>query len=93
MVATSFAMIRGARIALVVVVILSIAYVLITPDPTDDVNGILRPHRSAKAQIVSLPLAQSLIPVVAPFLLPMRPSGAQRLITSELLDLVCVFRC
>jgi hypothetical protein len=78
---------------LVVVVILSIAYVLITPDPTDDVDGMLRPHRSAKAQIVSLPLPQSPIPVVAPFLLPMRPSGAQRLITPELLDLACVCRC
>jgi hypothetical protein len=61
-------MMRGARIALVVVVILSIAYVLITPDPTDDVDGVLRPHHTAKAQIVvSLPLAQSPILVVAPF--------------------------
>ena len=87
-------MIRGVRVALLVVVILSIAYVLITPDPTDDVDGILRPHHSAKAQrIVSLPLAQSPILVAASFLLPIRPSGAQRLATSELLDLVCVCRC
>ena len=89
-----FAMKRGARIALVVVVILSIAYVLITPDPTDDVDGVLRPHHTAKAQrVVSLPLVQSPILVVAPFYLPMRPSGAQRSITSDLLDLVCVCRC
>jgi len=88
------AMMRVARIVLVVVAVLSIAYVLISPDPTDDVDGVLRPHHSAKAQrIVSLPLAQSPILVVAPFRLPMRPSGAQRLITSELLDLVCVCRC
>jgi hypothetical protein len=79
---------------LVVVVILSIAYVLITPDPTDDVDGVLRPHHTAKAQrVVSLPLVQSPILVVAPFHLPMRPSGAQRLITPDLLDLVCVCRC
>lgn len=87
-------MMRGARIALVVVVIFSIAYVLITPDPTDDVDGILRPHHTAKAQrIVSLPLAQSPILVVAEFHLPRRPSGTQQLITSDLLDLVCVCRC
>jgi hypothetical protein len=91
---STYAMMRGARIALVVVVILSIAYVLITPDPTDDVDGILQQHHSAKAQrVVSLPLEESPILVVAPFYLPMRPSGAQRLITSDLLDLVCVCRC
>ena len=89
-----FAMMRGARIALAVIAIFSIAYVLITPDPTDDVDGVLRPHHTAKAQrIVSLPLAQSPILVVASFLLPIRPSGVQRLATSELLDLVCVCRC
>ena len=91
---SAFPMMRGARIALAVVAIFSIAYVLITPDPTDDVDGVLRPHHAAKAQrIVSLPLAQSPILVVASFLLPIRPSGAQRLATSELLDLVCVCRC
>jgi hypothetical protein len=87
-------MMRVVRVVLVVVAVLSIAYVLISPDPTDDVDGVLRPQHSAKAQrIVSLPLAQSPILVVAPFLLPMRPIGAQRLITSKLLDLVCVCRC
>ena len=87
-------MMRVASVVLVVVAVLSIAYVLISPDPTDDVDGVLRPHHSAKAQrIVSLPLPQSPILAVAPVLLPMRPMGAQRLITSELLDLVCVCRC
>jgi hypothetical protein len=89
-----FAMIRGARVALVVVAIFSIAFVLITPDPTDDVDGVLRPNHTAKAQtIVSLALPQSAILVIVPFLLPIRPSANQRLTTSELLDLVCVCRC
>jgi hypothetical protein len=83
---------RGARVALVVVAIFSIAYVLITPDPTDDVNGVLRPNHSAQ-RMVSLPLPQSPILVVVAFLLSMRPSATQRLTTSELLDLVCVCRC
>jgi hypothetical protein len=87
-------MMRGARVALAVVAIFSIAYVLISPDPTDDVDGVLRPHHTAKAQrIVSLPLPQSAILLVVPFLLPMRPNATQRLTMSELLDLVCVCRC
>jgi hypothetical protein len=88
------AMMRVARIVLVVVAVLSIAYVLITPDPSDDVDGVLRLNHSAKAQrIASLPLPRSPILVVVPFHLPMRPSAIQRLTTWELLDLVCVCRC
>jgi hypothetical protein len=89
-----FAMMRGARVALAVVVIFSIAYVLITPDPTDDVDGVLRPNHTAKAQrIVSLPLPLSPILAIVAFLLPIRPNAIRRLTTSELLDLVCVCRC
>jgi len=91
---SSFAMMRGARVALVVVVIFSIAYVLISPDLTDDVNGVLRPNHPAKAQrLVSLSLPQSPILVIVTFLLSMPPGSTQRLITLELLDLVCVYRC
>ena len=87
-----FAMMRGARIVLAVVAIFSIAYVLITPDLTDDVDGVLRPNNQAKAQrLVSLSLPQLQILVIVVFLLSM--SSAQRLTTSELLDLVCVCRC
>ena len=85
-------MIRGARIVLVAVVIFSIAYVLITPDLSDDVYGVLRPNHQAKAQrLVSLSLPQLQVLVIVAFLLSM--SSAQRLTTSELLDLVCVCRC
>ena len=91
---TPFAMIRGARAALVLVAIFSFALVLITPDPTDDVDGVLRPNHTAAAKtIVSLALPQSAILVFVPLLLPIRPSATQRLTTSELLDLVCVCRC
>ena len=87
-------MMRGARVALVVVVIFSIAYVLISPDLTDDVNGVLRPNHPAKAQrLVGLSLPQSPILVIVTFLLSMPPGSTQRLITLELLDLVCVYRC
>lgn len=89
-----FAMMRGVRVALVVVAIFSIAYVLISPDPTDDVNGVLTPNHSGKPQrIVSLPLPQFPILAVVPFLLSIRLSATQRLTTAGLLDLVCVCRC
>ena len=88
-------MMRGARIVLAVIVIFSIAYVLITPDPTDDVDGILRPNHQAKVQrLVSLPLLQLRVLVFVAFFLSMPSTkSAQRLNTSELLDLVCVCRC
>ena len=91
---TLFTMIRGARVALVLVAIFSFTFVLITPDPTDDVDGVLRRNHTATAQrIVSLALPQSAILVFVPLLLPIRPSATQRLTRSELLDLVCVCRC
>ena len=87
-------MLRGARVAFAVIAILSIAYVLITPDLTDDVDGVLRPNDTAKAQrIVSLPLLESPILVVVPFLLPIRPNAIQGLALAELLDLFCICRC
>jgi hypothetical protein len=87
-------MLRAARVAFAVIAILSIAYVLITPDLTDDVDGVLRPNHTAKAQtIVSLPLLESSILVVVPFLLPIRPNATQPLTVSELLDVVRICRC
>jgi hypothetical protein len=87
-------MMRGAKVALVVVAIFSIVYVLITPDPTDDVNGVLRSNHTAKAQIiVSVPLSESPILVIVPLLLSMPRSATQHSATWELLDLVCVCRC
>ena len=89
-----FAMMRGVTVALVVVAIFLITYVLISPDPTDDFNAILRPNHTAKVQgIVSLRLPQSPILAVVLFLLSIRTSATQRLTTTELLDLVCVCRC
>ena len=91
---STFTKMRSARIVLAVIAILSIAYVLITPDLTDDVDAVLRLNHSARAQrIVSLPLALSPIFVIVPLLLSMPRSIIQRSTTSELLELVCVCRC
>jgi hypothetical protein len=91
---STLAMMRCARVTLVVAVIFSIAYVLITPDPTDDVVGIVKLNHSAKAQrIASLPLPQSPILAIIRSLLSTPRSATQRFVTSELLNLVCVCRC
>jgi len=91
---STFTKMRSVRIVLAVIAILSIAYVLITPDLTDDVDAVLRLNHSAKAQrIVSLPLPLSPIFVIVPLLLSMPRSIIQRSTTSELLELVCVCRC
>jgi hypothetical protein len=87
-------MMRGARIVLAVVVIFSVAYVLMTPDPTDDVDGVLPNHQAKAQRLVSLSLPQLQVLFIVAFLLSMPSTrSAQRLTTSELLDLVCVCRC
>ncbi len=79
---------------LVLVAILSIAYVLITPDVTDDVAGILRPNHTAKAKrIVSVSVAQTAIAAVVPMVLSTPRSATERLSTSAVFDLTCVSRC
>ena len=82
-------MLRPLRIGLALLAIFAIAFVLITPDPDDDVPGILKPSHLGK----SLRLAVSSIdpPAVqsAMVLLPTPLSSTQQLSASELLDLVC----
>jgi len=78
----------------VVVVIFSVAYVLITPDLTDDVDGLLRSNYRAKTpRPLAVSLQHSHIPVIALFRLFKASTCARRLASLELLDLVCVSRC
>lgn len=82
------------RTALVLIVVFAIAYVLVTPDPTDDVDGILQPNHLSKAHtltVVSVSQSQILITVaLRSFAIP---AFVPRLNTWELLDLACVYRC
>jgi hypothetical protein len=86
-------MLRVARIALALISIFVITLVLVTPDPTDDVPGVLPPLHPNKAHKLAvchipLPVWQSAL-----VLLTVPASSTQSLPTSELLDLVCVSRC
>ena len=87
-------MMCALRIALAILVISSIACVLVTPDPTDDVDGILRSNNLAQAHRL---VAASLLAPPILLLLLLRiftdASSETRLITSELLGLTCVYRC
>jgi hypothetical protein len=87
-------MMRFARVALAIVVIFSIAYVLITPDPTDDVCGVLRSNRAAMAQrLLAVSLLQSRNPVIVLLHLFTSPTYPRHLAALELLDLISVCRC
>ena len=87
-------MTKGAKIVLVLVAILSITYVLITPDLTDDVAGILRPNHTPKAKrIVSVSVTKTPIAAVVPSLLSTPRNTTERLSTSAVFDLTCVNRC
>jgi hypothetical protein len=72
-------------------IIVSVAGILITPDFADDVDGVLQRQNLAKAQMVSISSSQyqflfPAIPLCAPVPL-------NRLMLSNLLDLVCVRLC
>ena len=87
-------MMRVLTIGLAVVVILSCATVLITPDSGDDINGILHPHHSVKGpKLLAATYAQLRPFVLATFqsfnpLIPTLHSS-----TARLLALVCVRLC
>jgi hypothetical protein len=87
-------MMRFARVALAVVAIFSIAYVLITPDPTDDVPGALRwNHPAMEQRLFAVSLLQSWILVIVLLHFFTSPTSTRHLAALELLDLISVSRC
>jgi len=84
-------MLRLAKVGLAVVIVVSVASVLITPDPCDDVDGALQRQHLVKTTVVpvSASQSQSLLPVILGF----APVAWRRPALSSLLDLVCVRLC
>ena len=78
-----------ALIALVLLIIV-LATVLITPDPTDDVEGIVRPHRTLNPSLIAFSLVQLLTLFGAERLYISRGSGPS---SPSVLRFLCVFRC
>jgi hypothetical protein len=87
-------MMRVLIVGVAVVMIVSCATVLVTPDPLDDINGILHPHHSVKEhKLLAVPLGELRPFVLAAFhsfnpLSPVLHSNSPRL-----LALVCVLLC
>lgn len=79
------------RIILAVVIVVSVASILITPDPSDDVSGVLQQKHLVKATVVPLSVLQARFPPHFP--VRFAPVVSQRLVQSSLLHLVCVQLC
>jgi hypothetical protein len=86
---------QGARVALALVVSFSIAYVLITPDPTDDVYGVLQPnHPTAEQKVLAVSLWEFPISLTVLLQLLSLPAEFTRHSSAfELLDVISVWRC
>lgn len=78
------------KVTVILIIVVAVAAILVTPDPNDDVPGLLH-----KAQVYAL----SLSGVISPLLLglPVRsvaqPAPSYQPDSSGLLDLVCVRLC
>jgi hypothetical protein len=82
------------RIALALMVAFTIAYILITPDPTDDVYGILQQNHPALAhRMLAVSLWEFKVPMTVLLHLFTFTDRGQHLATFELLDVISVCRC
>ena len=72
-------------------IIVSVVTILVTPDPTDDVMGVVHQHQILTAQLVSLNIVHGVF-------LGLNSIGGNEVVGEELhspdlLDLVCVRLC
>lgn len=79
------------RVLLALLIIVSVATILITPDPSDDVVGVLHQQHS----IVSLPVFVKLVrhTILISFCVPSQDSTAHFARFSDLLEMVCTHLC
>ena len=84
-------MVRLGKVGLAIIIIVSVASVLITPDPSDDVDGVIARHTFVNATVVPISASQShsLPPVTFWF----APVAMHRSAAHNVLDLVCVRLC
>ena len=79
------------KFAVVLLVMLSVATILLTPDPTDDVMGVVHQHQVAAVHLVFLNLIHDVVLSVTPSLIS--DAAPEELHSPDLLDLVCVRLC
>ena len=79
-----------SRVFLALLIVIAVATILITPDTTDDVNGLLRSHQTLKWLALSASVGISLV------LFSLAASAASSPpvpTTFDLLRLICTYRC
>ena len=85
---------RSIRVALALAAVFSISFVLITPDPTDDVSGVLQANHAAQAQrLLGVSAWEFAAPVVVSFHFLALSRCSRHLPCFELLDVISVWRC
>jgi hypothetical protein len=84
-------MVRLAKVGLAIIIVVSVASVLITPDLSDDVDGVTARHTIVNATVVAISASQfhSLPPAAFWF----APVAMHRSAAHSVLDLVCVRLC
>ncbi len=79
------------KVVLALLIVLSVATILATPDPTDDVMGVLHQQHMVLAQLVFLGLIHIVPLLITSSSVPDTPAEAPP--SLNLLDLVCVRLC
>jgi hypothetical protein len=86
-------MMRWARVALALIVVFTISYILITPDPGDDVDGILQQnHLVSMHRMLAVSLWEFHTRMTVLFHSFTLPRFTRRLAKFELLDFISVCR-
>jgi len=75
---------------LALLIVIAVATILITPDTTDDVNGLLRSHQTLKWPSLSASVGISLVLFS---LAASADSSSPVPTTFDLLRLICTYRC
>lgn len=87
------ALLPVAKIGAVVAIVLAVAVVsvLVTPDPTDDVEAILHPGKAIQVQALALVSAPT-VTLIAPATRRLQMDATPN-VTPSLLQLLCSCRC
>jgi hypothetical protein len=75
------------KLVLGLLIVLSITTILISPDPNDDILGVLHQQHVLTAQptfVALLPVSVSIVALAVP------DESAEPLVSTNLLDLVCI---
>ncbi len=78
------------RVLVLLLLVTAVATVLITPDPTDDIRVVVRPHKTLHAPVAAFCATYLLLLLGAGLL---RRSRALHLVSHNSLQLLCTCRC